>query len=280
MAQPGDKLQDFVTAKWFNKVDAYLAKKLTGIRTARDTTQQDFIWVSNHEAVAKEQFTVVAINTPVAGISDRTEILYDVPVYYTKALSTGEPDNIFILLDPLPGEIGATARALVSGVSLLKTKSFLFLTDPVVGDYYRYEGPTALDLGVATTGRIQEICPFDLAVSDDILEYHLVVAGPISGQGSGGGDAGRFVLETTPTGGATGATGACMTASANIYKEDDPTTILMSDVLLYLEYDMFNDLTSGAYGPAVKDARGKWIAMNAQCAISAGTIDVIDGGTP
>lgn len=272
MAQPGDLLQNFVTAKWFNKVDAKIAelKRLVGIRNqARGTTQQDFIWVRNHEAVAKEQFTVVAIDTPVAAISDRTQLLYEELVYHTKALSTGEPDNIFILLDPLPGVIGAEARALVSGVSLLKTKSFLFLTDPVAGDYYRYAGPTAIDLDLAETGRIQEVCPFELAVSDDVLEYHLVVAGHISGQGSGGGDAGRFVLVTNPTGGATGPLGASMTASANIYQEDSPTTILMSDVLLYLEYDLFNDLVISDYGPAVKDARGKWIAVNAACAVSS-----------
>lgn len=88
--------------------------------------------------------------------------------------------------------------------------------------------------------------------------------------GGGDGEAGRFVLTTTPTGGATGATGAYMTATADIYKvaTDGSVSLLFADVTLYLDYEMFLDLVSGDYGAAVKDARGKWVAVNAPCTTS------------
>lgn len=84
---------------------------------------------------------------------------------------------------------------------------------------------------------------------------------------AGGGEAGRFVLTTDPAGGATGATGDYMTATADIYKAEDDgsVTLLVADVTLYLDYEMFADLRDGDYGPAVKDARGKWLAHNARC---------------
>jgi len=86
----------------------------------------------------------------------------------------------------------------------------------------------------------------------------------------GGGDTGRFVLTTSPTGGATGPTGAYMTATATIYKAetDGSVTSLATGVTLYLDYEMFGDLEDGDYGYASKDARGKWIAVNAPCAVA------------
>lgn len=85
---------------------------------------------------------------------------------------------------------------------------------------------------------------------------------------AGGGEAGRFVLTTDPADGTTGATGDYMTATADIYKAEDDgsVTLLVADVTLYLDYEMFADLRDGDYGQAVKDARGKWIAVNAPCA--------------
>jgi len=87
----------------------------------------------------------------------------------------------------------------------------------------------------------------------------------------GGGDAGRFILTTTPTGGATGPTGAPMTAAAQIVQADDPTIEIEASVTLYLDFDMFGDLIDGDYGVAVKDSRGKWIAVNAPCSTSGGS---------
>jgi len=91
--------------------------------------------------------------------------------------------------------------------------------------------------------------------------------------GRGRADAGRFVLSTTPTGGATGALGAYMTATAEIYQTDASgnLTVLEEDVTLLLDYEMFADLISGDYGNAVKDARGRWLAVNAPCQVSGGS---------
>jgi hypothetical protein len=105
---------------------------------------------------------------------------------------------------------------------------------------------------------------------DDILDDVFKVLAPVS---AGGGDAGRFVLSTTPTGGATGALGDYMTATADIYQTDagGVVSILEEDVTLLLDYEMFADLVSGDYGPAVKDARGRWLAVNAPCQVSGGS---------
>lgn len=81
----------------------------------------------------------------------------------------------------------------------------------------------------------------------------------------GGGDVGRFILTTTPSGGSSGPTGLPMTATADIVQEDSPGTSIADGVTLYLNFDMFGDLEDGDYGQAVRDARGSWIALNAPC---------------
>ena len=131
---------------------------------------------------------------PAFLISDRVENVINETVWTTKALDISEPDNIFILLDPLPPEIGAQARILVSGVTLIKSENFILSEFPFTGDFFQYEGPLATDLIRSDTGRIQVIHKF----TDDstIYDYYLVVAGAIGG--TGGGDA---KLAVTPSGG-------------------------------------------------------------------------------
>jgi len=195
MAKPGDPILDEYTSAWYNKVDKVANRKLTGIPAIRNNFQQSWIWVSNHEAVAKDQFTVVAINTCAWLVSDRLDNATNETVWDTMALDTSEPDNIFILLDPLPGEIGAQARALVSGISLLKTTGFLLSETPFTGDFFQYEGPLATDLIKSDTGRIQHL--FFFIEFDSEFDFYLVVAGAIGGTGSGG-DA---KMAVTPSGG-------------------------------------------------------------------------------
>jgi len=208
MAKPGDPFLDVYTAAWYNKVDKAVNKKLTGIPAIHNLSQQSWIWVSNHEAVAKDQFTVVAIGDPSLLLSDRLDNITNETVWETTdplAIFGGEYD-IFILLDPLPGEIGAQARALVSGVSLLKTKTFLLSDAPYQGDFFNFLGPDNTDLITNNIGRIQVLNYFYVqwyveSISDVTLEsefdYYLVVAGAIGGTGSGG-DA---KLAVTPSGG-------------------------------------------------------------------------------
>lgn len=208
MAKPGDPILDVYTAAWYNKVDKAVNKKLTGIPGVRNNFQQSWIWVSNHEAVAKDQFTVVAIGDPSILLSDRLDNVTNDTVWETQDLSAilGNEHNIFILLDPLPGEIGAQARALVSGVSLLKTRTFLLSDGPYSGDFFSYLGPDNTDLYPNDTGRIQVVDHFyvkwyEESISDVTIDsefdYYLVVAGAVGGTGSGG-DA---KLAVTPSGG-------------------------------------------------------------------------------
>lgn len=89
--------------------------------------------------------------------------------------------------------------------------------------------------------------------------------------GRGGGDAGRFILQENPTGGATGAMGDYMVAEADIYQTDASgnVSLLVEGVDLLLDFEMFGDLVSGNYGMCVKDARGFWLAVNAPCSFGA-----------
>lgn len=107
---------------------------------------------------------------------------------------------------------------------------------------------------------------------DDVLDDVFRVLAPVSA-GGGGGDAGRFVLTTGLTGGATGALGNYSTATADIYQTDagGVVSILEEDVTLLLDYEMFADLGNGDYGLCVKDARGRWLAVNAPCETPGGS---------
>lgn len=241
MAKPGDPFLDVYTAAWYNKVDKVANRKLTGIPALRNNFQQSWIWVANHEAVAKEQFTVVALGQPQLLISDRLDNITNDTVWETIDLSPlfGGEHNIFILLDPLPGEIGAQARALVSGVSLIKTKTFLQSDSPLPGDggFLEYLGPDNTDLIRSDTGRIQVVGYFyvdwyEEAISDITLDsefdYYLVVVGAVGGTGSGG-DA---KMAVTPSGGI-----AAMTTDTAPYTFPSATCDLV---------DEFGDLTGAS----------------------------------
>lgn len=107
VAKPGDRIRDFVTAAWFNEVSRKTFKIKTGNQikfVAEDLTS---VTVRNHEAVAKEIFSVVGLGDFLA--DDRTERIFE----------TEAPDltNWVILQEPLDGRIGATAKAMVVGSS-------------------------------------------------------------------------------------------------------------------------------------------------------------------
>jgi len=261
MAKPGDPILDVYTAAWYNKVDKAVNKKLTGVPAIRNNFQQSWIWVSNHEAVAKDQFTVVAIGDPSLLISDRLDNITNDTIWETQDLDSDEPDNIFILLDPLPGEIGAQARALVCGVGIIK----LWPTSSRdSGKFLRYYPSAfdALDLVGASSGRIQIVAKVAEEITDETYEYHLIIAGAIfKSAGSA-----RFVLTSDLTGGSSGPTGDYAAASANFY---DDSLNLLGEFSLQLNYDMFSDLVEGDFGEAVMNERGYWIAVNAPCVISS-----------
>ncbi len=267
MAKPGDPILDVYTAAWYNKVDKYVNKKMVGPPPVKRPTQYSWVWASNHEAVAKDKFTVVNIvNQPKLLVSDRLDNINEETIWITSDPAGGT--DLFVLLDPLPGEIGAQARVLVSGVTLVKTKKFTD-TIPRLDKYLHCVGPDATDLEESPTGRLQVLLNnYLIDIVDDHggeFDYLLVIAGHYSN----GGDVGRFILVEDPEGGSSGPTGDPMTAFCYIVREDDPTITINDGTTLYLNYDMFSDLEDGDYGTAVKDVRGHWIAVNAPCSTEA-----------
>ena len=177
MAKPGDPFLDVYTAAWYNKVDKRVNKNITGIPALQNLSQQSYIWVANHEAVAKDQFTVVALDDPTLLVSDRLDSITKETVWNTKDLDDEEPDNIFILLDPLPPEIGAEARALVCGVSLLKVDTVQPTAANILEDnYIRLNGAFATSR-LTKIGRIQLIQKFVDLTDTLACEYWLVCVG-------------------------------------------------------------------------------------------------------
>lgn len=266
MAKPGDPILDVYTAAWYNKVDKYVNKKMVGPPPVKRPTQYSWVWASNHEAVAKDKFTVVDIVNPAALlISDRFDNIDEETIWITSDPAGGT--DLFVLLDPLPGEIGAQARVLVSGVTLVKVKKYTeFLPGP--DRYLKCIGPDATDLEESPTGRLQLLNYYIADLAEDHegeFDYLLVIAGPYSN----GSDTGRFILVEDPEGGSSGPTGDPMTAFCYIVREDDPTITINEGTTLYLNYDMFSDLEDGDYGIAIKDVRGRWIAVNAPCSTDA-----------
>lgn len=259
MAKKGDNLTDFITSGFYNDVVKKLRLNI-GPRGRGQVDQNQFVTVYNHEAVFHKPWTAVSLGTPkvtyAAPIDDRhSEIGFN-----TKALTFADPHNLVILQEPLPPEIGASALALVVGSSWLRL--FYSDTEP------NYVSVGEFNILTRTnSGRIEVLRMFTIAdppTYGDFLAF--VVIGKLSSEG---GAAGRFILLDTPSGGATGSLGTSMTAAAKIVREDNPTEIIEASITLYLEYDLFSDLVAGNYGPAVKDAYGNWIAVNAPCPSTA-----------
>lgn len=258
VAKKGDILTDFITAGFYNDVVKKLRLNL-GSRGKGQVDQNQFVTVYNHEAVFKKPWEAVSLGDP--------RVPYDVAIddrhseigFYTKALASADPHNLAILQEPLPPEIGASAQALVVGSSWLRIpSSAAFVSDQHV---YIKVGATNI-LEAATSGRIEMLRQFNIT-GGNFLAFVLI--GKLS---SGGGAAGRFILQTNPTGGATGSLGVPMTATAKIVREDNPTESIEPSATLFLEYDLFSDLVTGDYGPAVKDQFGNWIAVNAPCPLT------------
>lgn len=263
MARKGDNLTDFITSGFYNDV----VKKLrlnVGPRGKGQVDQNQFVTVYNHEAVFRKPWEAVSLGTPKATYAAAIDDRHSEIGFNTKALSADDPHNLVILQEPLPPEIGASALALVVGSSWLRMPySTTDLFSPTVDPPYLVKIGSGNTLEYTTSGRIEVLRDFAIGGG---LYLTFAVIGKLANVG---GAAGRFVLKTTPTGGATGSLGVSMTATAKIVREDDPTESIEPSTTLYLEYDLFSDLVTGDYGPAVKDAYGNWIAVNAQCPSTA-----------
>jgi hypothetical protein len=116
MARPGDRIRDFVTANWYNEVTREVRKKRTGISNNFNVENFTTITVYNHEAVAKEAFTAVALNQP------KIDHTGDDFAFSTKPLENLEPTNWAVLQEPLDARTNASAEAVVMGLSWFNFK--------------------------------------------------------------------------------------------------------------------------------------------------------------
>lgn len=264
MAKKGDNLTDFITSGFYNDTVKKLRLNL-GTRGKGQVDQNQFVTVYNHEAVFKKPWEAVSLGDPKVTYAAAIDERHSEIGFTTKALDGNDPHNIAILQEPLPPEIGASALALIVGGSWLRMSIPLEgLFGPIYKSPYMIRIGSTDTLEYTSSGRIEALRDFDVSGgAGSFLAF--VVIGKLSGVG---GAAGRFILLSDPTGGATGSLGASMTATAKIVREDDTSEVIEASTTLYLEYELFSDLVAGNYGPAVKDAYGNWIAVNAPCTVT------------
>lgn len=128
MARKGDKLLEVLNSTFISKLEALVNATKTGSGNNYDPDTHLTITVKNHAATAKAKYTPVALGSPVLTYTGAINHRHERIIFNTKALSTSEPDNWVVLLEPLPGEIGATAEALMVGRTWVKTPTAV--TDP------------------------------------------------------------------------------------------------------------------------------------------------------
>ena len=121
MAKSGDTLTDFITAPWYNKVERAVGPNLGGGLLPSDLNNH-YVTVYNHSTTAKTKWEAVAYGTP--------KLDYEVPLgpaHEEFAFNTVDIEDLTdfnklaILQEPLAGRVGASAKALLSGVSWVKT---------------------------------------------------------------------------------------------------------------------------------------------------------------
>lgn len=121
MANKGDDLLKTLNASFITELQRLVNKSKTGGNSLPDPDQYYSITVVNHEAVAKAKYTAVALGTPAITYTGVINHRHERLIYNTKALDVDDPDNWVVLLEPLPGVVGASAEALVVGITWLKT---------------------------------------------------------------------------------------------------------------------------------------------------------------
>lgn len=116
MAKPGDVLTDFVTAAWYNEVTARTRRSL-GVQRQGAGDQNQYVTVYNHSTERKRPWDIVCIGAAKVDYAVPIDPRHSEVGFTTRALSGLFPHDLAILQEPLPGEVGASAKALVSGCS-------------------------------------------------------------------------------------------------------------------------------------------------------------------
>lgn len=122
MAKPGDPFRDVYTADWYNRVTSVIDPTYGGPRPQSSNNQ--YVTVYNHSTTPREIWEAVSLGTPkldyAVPLTDGAhgEFAFNSRNYASS--NHNDRHNLVILQEPLAGEVGASARALMSGVSWLK----------------------------------------------------------------------------------------------------------------------------------------------------------------
>lgn len=143
MVKPGDPILKHLTANWFNNVTNAANRNLGQFASHQNFSRLE-VTVVNHQAVAKDIYDAVAISD--ASIDyDTTKVgTLSQLAFETQALSNTDPHNWAILQAPLQGKIGATAPALLSGITWANV---------VTSDPNQSLTATVLGLAIAPVGK-------------------------------------------------------------------------------------------------------------------------------
>ena len=131
MVKPGDPILKHITANWFNNLTNKTDRNIGG--TALGQIGLQTILVQNHSTTAKNKYDAVALGDPVLDYDVPIGHIHNDIVFETKALTDSEPHNWVVLQEPLPGRVGASARAVLYGLTWLD----LLDNDPGTDDFVK-----------------------------------------------------------------------------------------------------------------------------------------------
>lgn len=218
--KPGDPILKHLTASWYNRVDrASLPQRNIGGRGSVDGFDHFSITVVNHSTSSKLQYETVVLGDYVFDYEKPFDITHQDIVQYTKS-SVSDKNGWGVLQEPLAGDIGASAKVLLKGLTWVRcltsnlegTSTLKFLRKQSV-DHLEY----------TDSGRAEIL--HSVVVGDET--FFLINLGSIGGTGS---SVGR--LFKTPTGGIPAASGSTW-GSAVCDEYDDAGVDLLNTETIY-----------------------------------------------
>ncbi len=121
MAVKGDKLLKHITSSFINDTLARNRERRTGNFAIPDTDENLRIIVRNHTNSSVPKYTAVQLDAAEIDYTGNFDHRHERLVYNTADPDNDHVDRWAVLQEPLPGEIGREAEALLCGVTWVKT---------------------------------------------------------------------------------------------------------------------------------------------------------------
>lgn len=168
--KPGDPILKNLTAAWFNKLS--VPQRGLGGSGAIDVFDHLLITVRNHSTTRKDIYESVLLDTPHFDYAKEFDQTHDRIVINTTATAPTDSNgrnNFAILQEPLAGAVGATAVALLKGLTWLQCPT-ADLESSI--DTYLFK-PAATTLSYGYEGKVEILH----SVTVDTQTYFLVNIG-------------------------------------------------------------------------------------------------------